>query len=163
MRALYLLLVSLPCWATSIQITPSVTNFGSYFLYEYSVSVSDQSAGETGYQFALSNLDGLVPNVLFISAPTGWSVNADFSNNIIQWVASSIGDDISSIPLGGFSFRSVFGPGTVPFQLDLEYPNLDVFEPSLAGFSSGPTRVPEPAPWTCLICGLTFLVLYKRS
>ena len=159
---LTLLLVFLPCWATSIQIVPTATDFGSYYLYQYSVQVGEQSAGETGYQFTLFNLDGLVPNNLLIGSPPQWTFNTDFSNNSIQWVSLTVGADIGTSAVSGFSFRSVFGPGQVPFQLDLEYPSTDIYNPSITGFTAGPTMVPEPASWTGLMVGLVFFAFYKR-
>ena len=137
-----------------VTVVPTVTRSGALFNYSYSIT------NFTPTDLFIVDLNNLpkVPGALTnLTAPTGFQISPyDPGVGIESFVADSQ-DFTPGVPVSGFSFSSIFGPGTIPF--DAQDLNGSMF--------NGTTLAPVPEASTLISLGagvllLTFSVVRRR-
>lgn len=139
-----------------VSVTPTVGSSGGLFHYDYSVT------NMTGNEVILVDVD--VPQdplaVQNPTAPTGFKIAFDPGLGLVSFLEDS--DLFSTTPVSGFTFDSIFGPGSTPFQATFIDPATGGLG-TLPGITIGPTAVPEPGSLATLAAlALSGTLLLRR-
>lgn len=141
-----------------VSIDSVVTPMGSQFQYDYTVNnTSSDITFFTVSIVSIPSIDAIDP--MSLTAPLGYMINFDSGNGLLTLLAdASSFDPLTSV--GGFSFKSSFGPGSTPFEalgLDLSANAVNV-----SGSTVG--LVPEPGTiaFGLALTGAAGFAFYRR-
>ncbi len=135
-------------------------------------TVTELGGGIFGYSYELTNPAGSTENVFDlglvfegiadkVAAPAGWDFIAGLG--FIDWFSTDPASDLLvGSRLGGFSFESVVGPGTIAFTtLGVDALTGEVGFPA-SGTTEGPSLVPVPEPGSLWLLGAGLGALIGR-
>jgi hypothetical protein len=153
--ALLLLVSSAVAVGGPIWVSPVVTQDGSIFHYNYTIS------NGTGLDLAV--LDITVRTGLAISgleAPFGFEAAYDPGLGLVSFLENTA--VFGATPLSGFAFNASLGPSSTSFTGTLVDANSNLS--TMSGSTTGPAGagVPEPGSLYLLAGGASLTVLYRR-
>ena len=141
-----------------VTLMSTVTNTGGLFNYSY--SITNLTANDL-LVINLNNLPRTTGALTNLKAPTGFQITPyDPGVGIESFVADSQ-SFTPGVTFTGFSFSSLFGPGTVQFDTE------DITGSTTSGTTRGPAVAPVPEASTVVSLGagvllLTFCAVRRR-
>lgn len=146
--------------AASVTVTPTVTPVAGGYNYSYTISetITNTTGGDDVFLIDIP-VYASPSAVTDLTAPAGFTTAFDSGLGIVSFLENT--SNFSSTPLGGFSFDSPIGPGSVMFDASvLSSTTADIY--TVSGLTTSPAPAPEPSYAGLFVCLAPAILLYRR-
>ena len=140
-----------------VTVVPIVTQNGATFHYNYAIG------NDTAFDLFLLDIavNGSIA-ITNLTAPSGFKTARDTGLGLVSFLEDS--QSFGPVPIAGFSYDSLIGPGATTFTGSLLNDNFEIV--TMSGPTVGPVgaivKVPEPGPTPLIGIGVMALLLSRR-